>query len=119
MDTTIIRPHGKQPGFLWIAIPVLIVLTAAFAVIWRTSAAPASQSQQKIASPSLLVTQELVAAKPSPSPISIAAASAPQPENQAAARKSCDCETAETELPDTCPNNACRQCKATCGLPSH
>jgi len=33
-----------------------------------------------------------------------------------AASAACNCDTAETDLPDMCPNDSCRKCKATCGI---
>lgn len=36
-----------------------------------------------------------------------------------ASSRSCDCETAELNLPAECPDASCRQCKATCGIPGN
>lgn len=33
--------------------------------------------------------------------------------------RSCDCETAELNLPALCPDASCRQCKASCGIPGN
>ena len=33
--------------------------------------------------------------------------------------RSCDCDTAELNLPAQCPDASCRQCKATCGIPGN
>ncbi|GEM_PF-3239987 len=33
--------------------------------------------------------------------------------------RSCDCDTAELNLPAQCPAASCRQCKATCGIPGN
>ena len=33
--------------------------------------------------------------------------------------RSCDCDTAELNLPAQCPDASCRQCKASCGIPGN
>lgn len=55
--------------------------------------------------------------------VEVSQAATPAPEVKAAAKalggRSCDCETAELNLPAQCPDASCRQCKASCGIPGN
>jgi hypothetical protein len=114
MKTTTIHPRALQTNLLWLAVPALILLTAGYAVVLRTPVPPASQAALPPKPPPAEPLIPVVAEPPVSRP-----AADPEPVAAAVASKTSECETAEVELPDICPNNACRQLKTKCGLPSH
>ncbi len=121
-----------QSKVLWLAVTSLIVLSAGYAAMSRTPmraggspAAIQSEIQQSIAP---------LAAKPEPAsfrpPAAIEAKhqvaiakvkpeAQPQTEKITARKSSCNCETAELDLPDMCPDASCQQCKVKCGIMAH
>ena len=119
-----------QSRVLWLAVTALIVLSAGYAAMSRTpsrSTTPITtqpELQQTIAPlnhpepvPARLPIATVKAAKPR---VEVAASKAQPPSETPSARKSsCNCETAELELPDLCPDASCHQCKVKCGILSH
>jgi len=51
MDSPVVPPNGKQPSFLWLILPGVILLMAGYAVVWRTPAPLRPLTQQSVATP--------------------------------------------------------------------
>ena len=118
------EPNNRK--VVWVAVGALIALTAGFAMVSPRKHQAMHASEKPLAvehsvvtavapdveKPAAALEPKAVAAKPNMEPQS----PAPQPEVR---KPSCNCETAEADLPDLCPNAACLQCKAKCGIIAH